>query len=294
MLWVCLLNIGYAATDEEAVLTGAASGTPPTIGNFALPSPQQPGPLLSFGQTLIGRNVLQFSANTFSPYRIGGAFDAVNASLIYGITDETSLYFNYPLKADVTTRVHRTSGLLDATLQLEHAFYSSGNAHYQDQATILGAMTLPLQEPSIPSSSTGYGSPTYFGGATYSRTSVQWFGFVSPGVLLTTPSQSIRLGSQVLYQAGIGHNLLAVSQTSILSGLLEVNGQYTGHDEVFGRSRRNSGGNIVTLTPSMWFSTDQLIVQVGVGFPVAQQLFGNQTKMDYFVAANISWTPPIS
>lgn len=315
-----LSGLLLAATDDLSVINQESEGSPPAIGNFALPSPQQPGPLMAFGQTLIGRNYLQFSLETFSPYHVGGAFDSVNASLIYGISDNTALYFSYPLQDDVQTRTHRRTGLLDATLQLEHAFYSAGNTHYQEQATWVGAVTLPINEASthviktrdrrrreilrrggtkeeiistvITKSTTNleYGAPTFFGGATYNRTYVDWMGFVSPGFLLTTTSDHIRLGSQVFYQAGIGRNIYSITDQSILFGMLEFDGQYTAKDHIYEHYNPNSGGNVIALTPSIWFSMKSFIAQVGVGFPVLQNLNGNQTKMDYFIAANFSWT----
>lgn len=283
-------EITFAAFDDQSVFAGDSAGAPPNIGNFALPSPQQPGPLLSFGQTLIGKNYLQLSFDTYSPYPNGGAFNSLNTAFTYGISDSTALYFNYPIRADVQTRVHRTSPLRDVNLQLEHAFYVTGNTKYQEQATVLGAVTIPTNDETTLHAPKGYGSPTFFWGATYNRTYVDWLGFVSPGIVVTTNSDSIRLGSQFLYQAGIGRNILSVSGESMLFGLLEFNGQYTAQDHVFGRLRPNTGGNVITLTPSLWFSTQRLIAQVGVGFPIVQNLYGNQTKMNYFIVTSMSWT----
>jgi hypothetical protein len=289
-LLFCFILRAFAAFDDQASVEGSSAGSPPNMGNFALQSPQQPGPLLSFGQTLIGKNYLQVAFDTYSPYHVGGAFNSMNAYMIYGISDSTSLFFNYPIQADVQTRVHRISGLRDITLQLEHAFYTSGNTTYQEQATIVGYVSLPMQEADPTRVAEGYGSSSYFLGTTYNRTSVDWIGFISPGMLLTTTNNGVRLGSQYLYQAGLGRNILYATDESILTGLVEFDGQYTEKDTIFGQPNPNSGGNVVTVTPSLWFSTKKLIVQVGVGFPVVQNLYGNQTKMDYFILTNVSWT----
>ncbi len=125
---------------------------------------------------------------------------------------------------------------------------------------------------------------------TYNRTYVDWLGFVSPGVLLTTSSNNVRLGSQFLYQAGIGRNIFAVSGQSILFGLLEFDGQYTEKEQLLGRDNPNSGGNVISLIPSISFSTKNTMTQVGVGFPIIQALYGNQKKMNYFIEANFAWT----
>jgi hypothetical protein len=283
-----------ANTDDTAALE-QISATPPKQGNFALPSPQQPGPLLSFGQTLIGRNHLQLAVDTYTPYP-GTGFNSVDATMTYGLTDDTSVYFDYPLRADASSRVFRGNHLLDATLQLEQAIYTAGNAHYQEQATVVGAMILPLDDVNGRVKRRGhfsqvsYGAPAYFLGTTYNRTGIHWMGFVSPGFLLTTESDQVRLGSQYYYQAGIGRDLIAVADRSILFALLELNGQYTIKDEILQLKLRNTGGNIITLTPSLSLATQDFIVQAGVGFPIVQTLNGNQQKMDYLVAANFTWT----
>lgn len=293
--WLCffcsmLSFSAFAATDDEASIQGVSTGTVPTTGNFALPGPQEPGPLLSFGQTLIGRNKVQLSVDTYSPYSLGGAFDNLNAGLIYGFTDTTSLFFNYPIRNNPETRSHRATSLKDVSIQLEHSIYSSGTRYFQEQGTIVGAVSLPSQNAESKSTGLSFGQPSYFIGATWNRTYVDWMYFASPGFIYTTEGDGIQLGSQYLYQAGLGRALLSVPNQSILFGLLEMNGQYTEKNSFRGRSNPNSGGDIITLTPSLWLSSPWFIVQVGVGFPVLQQLNGNQTNMNYYIASNISWT----
>ncbi len=295
-LMICLIILSalsepiFSDTDNLAETEGVSIDSPPSEGNFALPSSQQPAPLMSFGQTLIDRNQLQFAFDTYSPYHFGGAFDNLNATLTYGITDSTALYFNYPIRANPETRGHHASALLDIVLQLEQAVYTTGNSQYQEQATIVGAVTLPTRDATTHRVPRGFGSPTFFWGMTYNRTYVDWLGFVSPGVLLTTSSNNVRLGSQFLYQAGIGRNIFAVSGQSILFGLLEFDGQYTEKEQLLGRDNPNSGGNVISLIPSISFSTKNTMTQVGVGFPIIQALYGNQKKMNYFIEANFAWT----
>lgn len=277
----------FATTDE--VDSGADS--PPNVGNFALPGPQQPGPLISFGQNLIGRNHLQVYLGSFSPYHaITPPFNNSNASMVYGFTDTTSLFFNFPLSGDSKSRSIRTTSIEDITLQLEHAFFTAGNQQFEEQATIVGALTVPMSEATTTKYPKGFGSPTYFLGTTYNRTYVDWLFFASPGFLLTTTTNHIRLGSQGLYQAGIGHTILSVTDKSILFGLLEFDGQYTTKDQVFGKGLADTGGNVIAITPSVSFAMQEFIAQVGVGFPVVQNLNGNQKKTAYFIAALLTWT----
>lgn len=283
-------SLTFAANDEQAVDDGESIGTPPVIGNFALDNSQQPSPLISFGQTIIDRNQVQLYLQTISPYHTGGAFANANVTLAYGISDSTALTFNYPLRSSPALKSLYSIQLLDISLQLEHAFYTSGNSKLQDQATIVGAITLPTHESRSIDAIVGYGVPSYFLGTTFNRTYVDWLVFTSPGVLITTTSNHIRIGSQILYQAGVGHNILYVSDESILFGLVEFDGQYAEKNVFYGYANHDSGGNVIFLTPSVSFSTPHTITQVGVGFPVVQNLNGNQIATDYFVAATFTWT----
>lgn len=297
LCWVSILylshvNIVYAATDDpEAVITDNTQSLP-SKGNFALPGPQQLGPLLSFGQTLIGRNNLQLELSSFSPYHIPnvGPFKNVNAAFTYGFTDNTSFYFNYPISADSNPRRIRRASLQDITLQLEQAIYTAGTNSYQTQTTIVGVMTVPLSTPDSLLGLIGYGSSTYFLGLTYNRTSMDWLFFLSPGYQFASQSQGIRFGSQTFYQAGIGHPLLWTSDKSIFSALLELDGQYTERNQFLQQGQPNSGGNVVALTPSLSLATKHTITQVGVGYPLVQHLFGQQNEMKYFIVANLTLT----
>ena len=288
-------GFAYATTDDQAAINDDGVDSPPNIGNFALPAPQQPGPLLSFGQTLIGRNHVQLAYNTYNVVPKSGGGNSRNMELFYGFTDTTSLYFNYPLESDSSTRTNRFSSLSDAILQLEHAVYTAGNTKYQEQATVVGLMTLPLQGTTQVRRrgrvvSVGYGAPVYFLGATYNRTYVDWIGFVSPGYLITPVSENIKLGSQALYQAGLGRTIKTVPDKYIFLWLVEFQGQYTAKDQIMGRSLPNTGGNVISLAPSLWFSTQRLILQAGLNVPVMQHLNGNQSKMDYAIATTLTWT----
>lgn len=291
LLVLCLMQIHFAiAANNNSAADIANKDVPPAIGNFALPASQQPAPLISFGQTLIGKNQLQLLYSTFSPYHILPAFKNMNATMIYGFTDETSLYFDYPIASDPGVRSVRYSSLKDIDIQLEQAIYTRSTSRYQDLATLVGALTAPISDEVVRGLPLGFGSPSFFVGTTYNRTYTDWMFFISPGASLTTASDSIQLGSQYLYQAGIGHILLAASNLSTLFFLVEFDGQYTEKTNVRQHKLRNTGGNIISVTPSLTFSMKKFIGSIGVGFPVIQHLFGSQKKVDYFIASTVTYT----
>ena len=85
------LGQALATSDNQAAVNHTGANAPPNTGNFALPSPQQPGPLISFGQTLIGRNHLQLETDSFGTFPGKGIFQNLNTAMTFGISDATSI-----------------------------------------------------------------------------------------------------------------------------------------------------------------------------------------------------------
>lgn len=262
---------------------------PPKIGNFSLGTSQQPGPLVSIGQNIIDKDQLQFFL--FADDFIGIKKYNVDLvpSLLYGITDNFSVYFNYPIALSYKEGDYHSSGPEDMFVQFEYAFYNASNADYSDQATVLANMTFPTGSPEK-NPATGLGSPSFLLGGTFMRAYPYWFGFVSPGAILTTSYHGMKVGNQFLYQAGIGGNIEGVPNELITAWMVELDGQYSQKSRARGVSDPNSGGNVVYLTPSFWLSSQQFILQVGAGVAVAQHQNGDQKRAKYLLVANLGWT----
>lgn len=262
---------------------------PPPIGNFALPTSQQPGPLLSFGEKMLDENQAQLFlfADNFSGVR-SHTVDII-PSILYGIQDNLSVFFNVPIAASFKSDKNRSSGLEDTFLQLEYAFYTKKTFEHVDQATLVANVTFPTgstkkQPP------TGFGSSSFFLGTTFNRMYTDWFMFTSPGVVLTTSHDSTKFGNEFLYQAGFGRNILSIDSEWIFAWMIEADGQYTEKDKIKGITDPNSGGNIVYVTPSLWISSKKIVAQLGFGLPATQHLFGNQKRNNYLLVANLGWT----
>jgi hypothetical protein len=69
--------------------------------------------------------------------------------------------------------------------------------------------------------------------------------------------------------------------------MIEFDGTYSERDKIHGITDPNSGGNVLLVTPSIWLSTDQWFVQLGVSVPVVQQLNGQQQKLWFIIDYNI-------
>ncbi|MBA3813201.1 MAG: hypothetical protein H0X26_01710 [Alphaproteobacteria bacterium] len=263
--------------------------SPLNIGNFALPTPQQPGPLISFGQHVINKDQAQvfWFADDFKGEK-KHKIDLI-PTLLLGVTDDFSISFSAPLAVKYKDEKTHSSGCEDIFLQLEYAPYTAKTANFQEQLTLLTSITFPTgsthKQPQ-----TGFGSSSFFVGGTFSRMYTDWFGFTSHGVLLTTSDEGTKFGDEFLYQCGLGRNIFSIASELIISGMIEIDGQYVKKDKIKKITNPDSGGNILYVTPSLWISTKRVIFQVGFGLPATQHLFGNQKKNNYLLAANCGWT----
>ncbi|MBY0500981.1 MAG: hypothetical protein K2P93_03155 [Alphaproteobacteria bacterium] len=281
--------VGANIIDPLEKKGGVVQESPPNIGNFALTSSQQPGPLISFGQRVINKDQKQFYL--FGDYLRGHKQRAVDLvpSFVYGIRDDLSVQLNLPIAASYKQDKKSSSGLEDAFIQFEHAFYTGKTLHYLDQATMVGSLSFPTgsakKRPPL-----GFGSPSFFLGTTFNRTYTEWFGYTSYGIVFTTSNDGIKPGNQFLYQGGIGRNILTIDHEWIIALMVEVDGQYNENNKIKSIPNPNSGGNTVFITPSLWISSEHLIFQLGFGLPATQHLYGHQSKKDYSLAANFGWT----
>jgi len=261
--------------------------TPPPLGNFALPSSQQPGPLVGFGQNTLDKNKSQFFI--FADDYVGVNQHSIDLipGILYGITDNLSIFLNAPYAASYQSGPNKSTGFEDASAQLEYAFFNHSTTDFVDQATVVAGVTAPTgsihKNPS-----TGVGSPSYFLGTTFNRTYQNWFVFASPGATLTTAKNGTKFGNRYLYQFGFGRNIRN-TKSWLFAWMAEFDGTYSQKNREQGLIDPDSGGNIVYVTPSLWASTKDFIFQFGVGFPMTQHFYGNQTRQNYLLAANIGW-----
>ena len=261
---------------------------PPKIGNFALPISQQPAALFGFGGNIIDKGQIQlfFFADEFSG-KNKFTMDLI-PGILFGITEDWSIFFNFPFTPLFRYGNNRSSGLEDFFVQLEYAFYNKKTATYVDEATVLGNVTVPTG--SIKKNPpTGFGSPSVFLGGTYYRTLVDWIFFTSQGAILTTSDHRTRFGNQFLYQFGV-ERILPSPEGWIYAWMLELDGQYNQKNRIQGHIDPNSGGNFIYVTPSLWVSSKEMLLQFGVSFPINQNLFGKQNKFDFALNFNFGWT----
>jgi hypothetical protein len=281
LFFLLIPTLLYAQKSEEKI-------TQAPIGNFSLPPAQQPGPLVSFGENIIDQGVVQ--AFLFADAFIGKNSYATDLvpGVLYGITDRFSFFFNVPFAPRDKDRRDHSSGIEDIFGQFEYGFYQRDDTDSATQATIVAGVAFPTGS-STKNPPTGFGSTSFFVGATFNRTLIDWFFFTSPGAVLTTEKHRTQFGNQLLYQFGTGRYIPSPTGW-IFAWMVEFTGQYSWKDKIKGRTDPDSGGNVIYITPSIWISSKKIILQLGAGYPVVQNLFGHQSKKFLSLDFNFGYT----
>lgn len=298
VFFICSYSYGQESTDSKEVNKineqksdnedNKKKEEPPKIGNFALPTSQQPAALFGFGGNIIDKDEIQISF--FADEFIGKNRIVTDfiPSVLFGITDNWSISFNFPFTPIMRDGCHKSNGFEDFFIQLEYAFYNKSTTCYVDQATLVANITVPTGSVrKIPP--TGFGGPSLFLGATYYHVLIDWFMFTSPGAILTSSDHRTKFGYQFLYQFGIGRNIPS-PKGWIYAWLVEIDGQYNKKNQIHGHFDNNSGGNVLYVTPSIWISSKEMLLQFGVSLPINQNLFGKQRKFDYALNFNFAWS----
>lgn len=275
-------------SDKETKPIKPNKEEPPKIGNFALPTSQQPAALFGFGGNIIDKSEIQIFLFVDAFTGKNKATKDILPSILFGVTNDFSIFFTFPFTPLILDGTQKSNGLEDFFVQFEYAFYNKSTNTHVNQATILASIAVPTGS-SKKTPPTGFGSPTLFLGATYNHTMVDWFVFTAPGAVLTTTEHGTKFGDQFLYQFGLGKNVPS-PKGWIYAWMMEIDGQYNRRNRIDGMIDDNSGGNVIWVTPSLWISSKEMLLQFGVSLPINQNLIGDQRKFNYAYNLNVAWS----
>ncbi len=265
-------------------------------GNFSLKASQQPGPLMSFGQNMVDKNDTQLFVIVDDLQGQNRQLVTVIPTVLHGLRDDFSLYIQLPIVAKFQENYGSIMrGVQDLLVQLEWAFYDKTTVDTTNQISLVGNMTVPTgSSPELdfrvgPRLFGSYGTPTFFIGFTANYFTPEWYPFVSAGVKLMTPNDTIQYGHQYLYQWGLSKNICYRADRYIFNIMIEFDGTYRQKNMVRGVINQNSGGNQILFGPSLWYSTPHWNIQAGCSWYVYQQLYGVQNKDNYIVSVDVGY-----
>jgi hypothetical protein len=244
---------------------------------------------VSFGQLVIGDDILQY-------YLLGDFFWGrdifrmdLTPAILYGITDELAAYLRVPFTPANTQGDQSSFGIEDIILQFEYAYYTYNTRCYTNLGTIVTAIYYPTGD-AHKNPPTGFGAPAFFIGGTFSHESIWRYFFFCPGALFPTENHGTKYGDQYLYEFGYEHIIYTIKDCMIFAWMVEFDGTYSKKDRIHFKINPDSGGNVILLTPSLWFSTKRWIFQGGISLPIIQKLNGHQQKIGGAFLFSIGWT----
>jgi hypothetical protein len=259
------------------------------IGNLSLPSSQQPGPLIAFGQNIVNKKDLQLFTYVDSLQGYRKSLTEFVPTLLYGIRDDLSLFIQLPVAAKFKIDNCTVTGVEELLVQFEYALYEKTQLTYTNQITLVTNITI-----SSGSDFAGFrraeDGTVFFLGFTTSHTGTNWYPFASLGTRITTKnSMNNKSGNQFLYDIGLSKNIKYQPDKYIFNWMIEFTGFYEQKSKVQGIINPSSGGNSILLGPSFWFSSERFILQAGVSWVVYEKLFGKQNKNKYYIAVDCGW-----
>lgn len=257
------------------------------IGNFAVSGTMQPVPFLGFGENIIDR--YDTLGCLFPSFTVGKneSFSDITPYILYGVSDYFSVLLGFPTALRYKQEDCRSSGSSDALLQFEYAYYIKQKETWTNELTIVASLILPTgNECKTPS--TGLGSTNFFLGLTASHLSTEWYLYGSGGVFLATPyDNNTKVGNRFLYELGLGKNIAYSKDNWILLWMIEFVGLYAQKSRIRGIINNDSGSNRLLLGPSLWFSTQRIIIQGGIAPVISHHRSGKQSKTSFFAGISV-------
>jgi hypothetical protein len=107
------------------------------------------------------------------------------------------------------------------------------------------------------------------------------------GKLNTEGAQDFRAGNKLFYDLSADYVLLPQRNMFVI---LELNGVSTSRAEQAGRTVRDSGGQLLFLSPGLqYLPIPPLILEVGIQIPIYRDLNGRQLAPDWSVVAGLRY-----
>jgi hypothetical protein len=254
-------------------------------GNFS--KKRQPNTNFGFGQNILSKGKLISYLNLYQQKGDKQHSISIIPQLLYGITDSFSITTWLPCLPQNNLNCCKARGIGNLIVQLESALYETKSAKQEaiNQITIVANIGFPTAQswascPPSQQPSPGFNATNFFFGITASHLSELWYGYLSPGAILTTQGHTVKMGNQFLYQGG-GGRYLGTLKNAIFIALLDINGNYSQKDRSCSGPNNNTGGNIIFVGPSLSITANQWEFKGGIQFPIVQHFNGTQGTQQF-------------
>lgn len=206
--------------------------------------------------------------------------------IIYGITADLAITFTVPYvlnrKQDDGKGEERSSGIGDLSLRTKYRFWRSDSPGMQDAAAVIAGVKLPTGDDDR-TPRLGSGSTDFLLALTAARESLKWYYFSDIRYRFNTEGGGgLRKGNRLFADLAVG---IRPWPTEYLKPdlvlIAELNWETFLRDELHGSDIRDSGGNRLFLSPSLFITYRNLAVKGGLQIPLHQNLNGEQPEVDY-------------
>ncbi len=236
----------------------------------------------------IWRSQLRFTRATDDPSPLDRELEALVApqTLVYGLTPQLSIFSTLPLLAhreiEVGSDRERDSAVGDLTLITRYMLFADDYAPLSTRRVAL------LAGLKLPTGADRFGTPTFdpiLGGvATWAANRHQ----LDFDALFTlgTKRHGFESGHRVRYDVAYRYRVWPARfgrRLAQLNALLELNGTWADRLRAHGTRVRDSGGQVLLLSPGLQFVTINWIAELSVQLPVVQRLHGEQIESDVSV-----------
>lgn len=205
-------------------------------------------------------------------------------TLVYGVTPRFTTFLTLPLVAHRRVETAGSSdddaGLGDLRLLGRYMVF------VDDYAPLSTRRVAVLAGLKFPTGTDDFGTPSFdpIFGAVGTWAADRHELDVDALYTLTTERHDREAGDRFRYDVAYRYRLWPErfeGRLLQLNGILEVNGIWTGRTRVDGSTVRDSGGNVLFLSPGVQFAMKRLILEASVQVPVLQDLNGPQLERDF-------------
>ncbi len=210
----------------------------------------------------------------------------LHKEIIYGITEDlaVTLALSYVLdrKLDAEGIEKSSSGLSDTSLRVKYRFWRRDRPGIQDSAAFIIGIKFPMGDADK-SPRLGSGSTDFLFGLAAARESLLWYYFGDIRYRLNTrESSGLKVGDRFFADVAMGIRPWPAKYLKPdLVVLVELNWETSMRNEFDGLDVKDSGGNLLFISPSFFLTYRNWAVKGGVQIPLYQNLYGNQPGEDY-------------
>lgn len=292
LILLCFLTTSFLVCSSEkptpSQSTDAKEQNEKKTGNFA--NERTPGTYFGFGQYIEDEGTVSLYLFLDQEKGKHQSYIAFCPYAVYALTDSLAVYGSLPLIVSDSSDGDTSRGIGDLLLNAEYSFWDRSTDYSDSYATIVTGVSIPSATTIISTStaddgscickkdSLGYNVPTIFVGATISTLSEKWYAYADCGATIVTSSYNgVKTGNEVVYDFGFGYNL-AGWNNRVLTLLFDVDGSYTQKDKEDGCHDPDTGGHLIYMGPTLFYSHKSWVFAAGIEGVAYQRLNGDQNK----------------